>query len=89
MDLKVEVSFNHEDVYRNTANFKTHREYVQWLFKQKGYEVFKWNWDKDPDTGKWNSFPDGVEFEREDNTEKELRIVVRGTVGKNIRSLGV
>jgi hypothetical protein len=85
MDQRVIITFNTDDIFRNNYLFKNHREYVQYLFKQKGYEVTKWNWESD-ENGKWHPNKDGIQFKRTDS-DWELRIEVTGIVGKNLRSL--
>lgn len=83
---KVVMTFSVQDVYQNTQFHKTHREFIQHVFKQHGYEVTKWNWDKDPDSSKWIHHPDGVQFMSSDRMV-ELYTEVHGIVGQNVREL--
>lgn len=81
---QVRMTFGVEDVYNNTANFENHRAYINHHFKAHGLEITKWNWDRNPDTGKWENFKDGVQFKSTDS-QLDLRIEVIGTIGVNIK----
>ncbi len=90
----IKFSFDQDDVFRNTAVFKNHREYIVWRFAQMGYLVTKWGWEmtgKETDSsgkerGVWKQNKDGIQFKRNDS-DIDLSIEVSGEVGVNIREI--
>lgn len=86
MGAKVVVYFNQDDVFKHTCIFKTHREFVEYLFKKKGLQVTQWNWDKNPISGKWQRYADGIKFMACDiqGDKNNLVYEVHGEVGVNL-----
>jgi len=82
----IKFSFSATDVFNNTKIFRDHRDYVRYRFAKMGYEVTQWNWDMDPETGRWEQYKDGVGFKKNDS-DIELSIEVSGVVGLNLKEL--
>jgi len=82
----VVMIFDVNDVYKNTAVFANHRDYIAHMFRLHGYEITKWNWDKNPENGKWEKYEDGLKFMSTDR-QVDIAIEITGTVGKNIRRI--
>ena len=84
--MEIKFSFSALDVWNNIKYFKDHRAYVKHRFNEMGYEVTKWNWDKNPETGSWEKDEDGITFKKNDS-DLDLTIEVTGVVGKNLRQI--
>jgi hypothetical protein len=79
----VKVEIDEHSIFENTITFKTHREYVEYLFKKKGYKVTQFGHKYSPrgDIEKW-----GLVFERADSEVRTL-IFANGIVGVNIQPI--
>lgn len=83
---KVVVRINTQDISTGTAFFKSHREYIEHRFKQLGYKITLWNWDR-RENGQWSKDERGISFKKTDSNIDMIFEVI-GTIGKNIRRLG-
>ena len=79
----VAVECDEYAVYNNAVNFSSHRDFITYLFKQRGYYVtqFGHKYTANGEVEKW-----GLVFERADSEIRTL-ILVKGIIGVNIRPI--
>jgi hypothetical protein len=76
----VEIPINEYIVHDNAVQFKSHRDFIRYCFKSKGYEVTRFGHKYRPDgsVDEW-----GLVFDRGDS-DITTTIFVKGIIGVNI-----
>lgn len=79
----VTVEVDEYAIHANVITFKTHRDFITHLFKERGYEVTQFGHKYAPNGSveKW-----GLVFERADSDIRTL-VLVKGIIGENIRPI--
>jgi len=81
---EVKLYITEQEIFKNTGNFKTHRDFVKAKFRERGFEVTEFA-NKYGVAGQ--QIAEGLKFLRTDS-DKDLTMIVVGTVGVNLRPLG-